>query len=459
VNERRRWSLAVAALIAAGCTSPERAPMGRLMLTFERGSASTAMEFLRVSWVGHGAVLADEMRIPQAGALPGPPGPQLGTFEIGVRDPDTWRTVVAHGFVGTRLVAEGAAKVFVPAGQTASVTVRLSSGRLTDADGDGIPDLVDNCPAEPNRGQGQCALADGGWAPDGAGAAPDLGRDAGADAELDVGADPQDGGDGDGPADGPPADGRLGRGKACGSDTDCESGNCAAGRAGSFCASPDMVVVPAGSFSRGCSSRDPSCDRDESPTRVITLKGFEIDRTEITHAALDRCVRAGACTAPAGLDARSRAQHPITNVTWALADAYCRWAGKRLPTEAEWEKAARGPVDVRIYPWGDEGPTCARAQYRDCGLSDAVPVGVLGGISYFGAEDLAGNVAEWVSDFYGSDYYSWSSAVDPRGPTTGTSHVRRGGAFDSDAIHLRVSSRAYGERDQPAQGARCARDL
>jgi iron(II)-dependent oxidoreductase len=115
---------------------------------------------------------------------------------------------------------------------------------------------------------------------------------------------------------------------------------------------------------------------------------------------------------------------------------------------------------MRLYPWGDDRVTCARAQYRDCGLLDVVPVGVLGGTSIYGAEDMAGNVAEWVSDSYLPDYYGTAPAVDPTGPAgAGMGRVKRGGGFSSDTTALRVSARDFGERDLAAQGFRCARDL
>jgi formylglycine-generating enzyme required for sulfatase activity len=452
VNERR-WAVLLLAL--AGCArAADPEPASRLLLGFERASAAASpLEYLRLSWVGDGAVIAEGQRIPAAGTLP--PAIEIGTFEIDLRRGDTWRTIVAQGFIGDRAVAEGAVRVFVPAGRVTTATVRLVPGRLDDGDRDGIPDGVDNCPAQPNPAQLPCA--DAAASPGDRPPPPEAADDHPADAAAERPAPPQDAGRLDLAP--PPPDLLLARGQSCVSDADCETRHCAEGRAGRFCASPDMVVVVAGAFSRGCNQgKDPGCQRDEQPPRVITVNAFEIDRTEVTQAALDGCVRAGACAAPTGFDPRNHPQNPASNLGYSAAEAYCRWAGKRLPTEAEWEKAARGPADVRLYPWGDEPPTCARAQYRSCGLLAPVPVAALSGTSYYGAEDMAGNVAEWVADYYAADYYAAAPAANPHGPGTGSLHVRRGGGFSSDASLLRVSSRASGG-DTSAVGVRCARDL
>ncbi len=111
-----------------------------------------------------------------------------------------------------------------------------------------------------------------------------------------------------------------------------------------------MVSVPAGEFWMGCHATDSACRDDEKPGRMVYLDAFKIDKTEVTVNAYKACVKAGACTEPSSYEGQG--DQPVTNVEWFQADAYCRWAGKQLPTEAQWEKAARG-TDGRIYPWGN----------------------------------------------------------------------------------------------------------
>ncbi|HXU62677.1 MAG TPA: SUMF1/EgtB/PvdO family nonheme iron enzyme [Polyangia bacterium] len=167
----------------------------------------------------------------------------------------------------------------------------------------------------------------------------------------------------------------------------------------------DRVVVPGGPFTQG-STRG---EEDERPARKVTLKPFAIDRTEVTRAAYAQCVEAAKCRAPAA--AEGDANLPITGVDWNDAQAYCKFAGGRLPTEAEWEKAARG-TDGRDYPWGNE-VDCSKANWGSfegegpcAGKNPGHPVAVgsyPSGASPYGALDLGGNVWEWVADKYDAE--------------------------------------------------------
>jgi formylglycine-generating enzyme required for sulfatase activity len=200
------------------------------------------------------------------------------------------------------------------------------------------------------------------------------------------------------------------------------------------------VTVTAGVFMMGCNAAvDSMCHDDEKPYHQVTLPAFAIDTTEVTGAEYAACVAAGPCPTAN----TSQQDGPAVLVTWAGADAYCRWAGNRLPNEAEWEKAARG-TDGRVYPWGNDAPDCTRAQTAACGGTPG-PVGAHpAGASPSGAQDMAGNVWEWVADWYQSDYYGQSPADSPPGPATGVNRVKRGGATaftdPPPRVSLRVST-------------------
>jgi len=222
--------------------------------------------------------------------------------------------------------------------------------------------------------------------------------------------------------------------------------------------SPGMVIVPAGEFVMGCDYKaDPRCDFDELPVRRVTLSTYEIDRTEVTERDWSTCVSASACRSlktsePPG-------PLPILGVSWSDADAYCRFVGKRLPTEAEWEKAARGTTDCR-FPWGDQEPDCSRASYLGCG-SRPRAVGAEASASPHGVLDMAGNACEWVTDWYEGGYSGPLEVRDPLGAASGTYRVVRGGAFFSPVSALRVTERDFADPllGQSYLGFRCARSL
>ncbi len=201
------------------------------------------------------------------------------------------------------------------------------------------------------------------------------------------------------------------------------------------------LYVPAGEFLMG--SPDGVGDDDEHPQHSVYLDAFWIMQTEVTNAQYAKCVAAGACGAPdnSRWQDAAYADHPVTAVDWNQASAYARWAGGRLPTEAEWEKAARG-TDGRTYPWGNEAPAASLANC--CAfVNDTTPVGSYpAGASPYGALDMAGNVWEWTADWYDSGYYSQSPAQNPTGPANGNSRVVRGGGYWHVADDVRVASRA-----------------
>lgn len=221
-----------------------------------------------------------------------------------------------------------------------------------------------------------------------------------------------------------------------------------------------LVRIPAGAFLMG--------DDEESPRREIFLSAFYLDRYEITLGRFARFLRAaGNAPKPENWpesNLEQLADFPVIGVSWHDAEAYCRWAGRRLPTEAEWERAARGG-DERKFPWGSEDPTAARSRF---GIADAravYPDGVAAvGSHPSGAApreifDLAGNAAEWVADWH-AEGFNRDQVRNPRGPQTGTAKVVRGGGWMDPAQRITTTKRMYLSPDQrmPDVGFRCARD-
>jgi formylglycine-generating enzyme required for sulfatase activity len=236
------------------------------------------------------------------------------------------------------------------------------------------------------------------------------------------------------------------------------------------------VTISAGEFQMGSSNKQlveakklcPNCGFSvtEQPPHKVYLDAYQIGKYDITNNQYNQCVRAGMCT---GVLLTNKLDHPVINVNWYQAKAYCEWVGGRLPTEAEWEKAARGGLQDKIYPWGDELPTCQKgaangANFMDVGcLSDTMPVGSFAP-NGFGLYDMSGNAYQWISDWY-SDYQI-SPSRNPLGPDSGETKVLRGGSWFSQNYLLRTASRFW---DAPTStsadnfmmlyGFRCARNI
>ena len=270
-------------------------------------------------------------------------------------------------------------------------------------------------------------------------------------------------------------------GSACPTDTVCSL---------NFTCESDatnLAWVPGGGYSRGCATCDgvpASCDDepDAPPTAIDDMTPFYIDRTEVTVGEYCMCVNDnGACGAPEGYPGAAvgcptppdapppEFDHPVFEVDWNEANDYCTWAGKRLCTEAEWEKAARG-TDQRCYPWGGETPTCDRAVMDDagaggpgCGTGATLPVDAKAlGDSPYGARNMAGNVAEWVGDFYDANYYAAAPGDDPPGPTNGPERVVRGGDYTkAGSPHLTTWHREHlnANTNDAKIGFRCCSDF
>jgi len=192
-----------------------------------------------------------------------------------------------------------------------------------------------------------------------------------------------------------------------------------------------LLFVPEGEFTMGSETGE----NDEKPIHRVNLASYWIDQTEVTNDMYSKCVAAKRCAPPGKKSSSTHSSYygsleydnfPVIFVDWNMANAYCTWAGRRLPTEAEWEKAARG-TDERTYPWGNSEPN---SKLLNLYVGDTTPSGNYpDGASPYGALDMAGNVWEWVNDWYSDTYYEGSPSLNPMGPDLGNSRVLRGGSW------------------------------
>lgn len=224
-----------------------------------------------------------------------------------------------------------------------------------------------------------------------------------------------------------------------------------------------LLYVPAGEFIMGSDEGD----SDERPAHKVYLDAYWIDQTEVTNVMYAECVAAGMCKEPTNLSSSTRLSYfknseynnfPVIFVDWDMAKTYCEWAERRLPTEAEWEKAARG-TDQRKYPWGNENPNGNLLNYNK-NIGDTTEVGkYLMGASSYGSVDMSGNIWEWVTDWYDKTYYHESQNKNPIGPAVGERRVLRGGSWFGDSFNARTTIRFYGFPDTSYNsiGFRCSR--
>ena len=242
----------------------------------------------------------------------------------------------------------------------------------------------------------------------------------------------------------------------------------------------NMIFIPEGSFTMGFKIDNDHDwgDMDEEPVHQVTLSSYWIDKYEVTSSNFTKFLNENKNEAHRFIEItpsvtvqfddnvyqprKGLENYPVNRVSWFGADAYCKWKEKRLPTEAEWEKAARG-TDQRIFPWGNEFPDNSRVTFRrkfsEKGFQVMEPVeGMKNGISPFGVHQMAGNVWEWVSDWFDSSVYQDENRIDPKGPESGISKVLRGGNWYYKAYYMRTTYR-FNERPEMFkvwQGFRCA---
>jgi formylglycine-generating enzyme required for sulfatase activity len=229
-----------------------------------------------------------------------------------------------------------------------------------------------------------------------------------------------------------------------------------------------MVSISADCFEMGDSFNQILLTND-IPVHTVCLDSFEIDIYETTNAEYKECVLDSVCSPPSESESYTRplyygvsnfGDYPVIYVDWQDAKDYCTWAGKRLPTEAEWEYAARGGLEDKYYPWGDELPQCETLNYQNIScIGDTTTVGSYEANGY-GLYDMAGNVEEWVNDRYADNYYETlpDPVTNPAGPNSGDEHVLRGGSWYDVGVSLYVFNRKGIDPswDSMGTGIRCA---
>ncbi len=223
-----------------------------------------------------------------------------------------------------------------------------------------------------------------------------------------------------------------------------------------------QVLVPAGEFHMG---RGYNPKAQDAPRHLVYLDAFWMDQVEVTNAMYATCVKTGGCIVPDPpvnpyYGKWAYRNYPVVYVTWEQADIYCRWANGRLPTEAEWEKAARG-LDGYKYPWGNSAPTPRLANFDRSLINEAVPSYRYPlGASPYGVLNMAGNVREWIADWFGRDYYEEFPYANPKGPETGTKRSLRGGSFAEDGLEIAAYRRYNHDPDSAGliRGFRCVQD-
>lgn len=221
----------------------------------------------------------------------------------------------------------------------------------------------------------------------------------------------------------------------------------------------EMIYIAAGEFSMGSAEGNESINEDEQPAHTVRLDAYWIDKTEVTNAMYQICIASKICSTPAQsryyLEAHF-ADHPIIGVSWTQAKAYCAWAGRRLPTEAEWEMAARG-TDGRMYPWGNISPTAELANFNQDVDGTSAVGSYPSGASPYGLLDMAGNAWEWVADGYDPLFYDNAPTLNPFTDEVENLKVIRGGNWNSNANGVRSANRFWafpGRND--TDGFRCA---